>query len=130
MIILKFDELKDILRGVILVRELSNRAFDFVIGHCEILSSKTICNYRKSQILMGSFLDAHRVIKMDKNFATLNKLNKSDFAKIKSIEVVTGFMASTNNKQATNFGCSVHDNKVAGVFAQSISIENYMEKIS
>jgi len=137
MIILKFDELKDILREVFLVRKLSKRALDFVIGHCEILSLKIICYYRKSQKLMGSFLDAPRVIKTNENFgmvkvnfATLNKLNKTHFAKIKSIGVLTGFMASTNNSQLTIFVRFGHDYTLAGVFAQSISFENYMEKIS
>jgi len=137
MIILKFDELKEILRRVFLFCELSKYRLDFAIGHCEILSLKIICYYRKSQKLMGSFLDAPRVIKTDENFgivkvnfATLNKLNKIHFAKIKSIGVVTGFMASTNNSQVNTLGYGGCDYIAAGFFTQIISIKYYMEKIS
>jgi aspartokinase/homoserine dehydrogenase 1 len=135
MIIIKFDELKEILRSVFLVCELSKYTLDFIIGHGEILSLKIICYYRKSQKLMDSFLDAPRVIKTDENFgivkvnfATLNKLNKIHFAKINSIEVVTGFMASTNNSQVNTLGCGGCDYIAAGFFAQIISIKYYMEK--
>ena len=107
----KFDELKDILHGVFLVRELSKRTLDFIIGHGEILSSKIISHYLNSQKLNSSFLDARSIIKTDENFgnakvnfATSNKLIKSHFAKSKHIEVVTGFVASTNKNEATTLG--------------------------
>lgn len=106
-----FGELHDILHGVFLVRELSARTLDFISGHGEILSAKIITHYFNSVKLKASFLDARTVIRTDEsfgaarvNFDVTNKAIREHFKKSSSIEVITGFIASTFKKDMITLG--------------------------
>lgn len=106
-----FNELHDILHGVYLVRELSSRTLDFLSGHGEVLSANIIAHYFKSQKMGAAFLDARTVIKTDENFGSAkvdfsatNRNIREHFKKSKSIEVITGFVSSTNKNEMTTLG--------------------------
>ena len=106
-----FAELHDILHGVYLVRELSPRTLDFLSGHGEVLSANIIAHYFKSQKMSAAFLDARTVVKTDENFGSArvdfsvtNRNIREHFKKSKSIEVITGFVASTNKNEMTTLG--------------------------
>ena len=106
-----FSELHDILHGVYLVRELSARTLDFLSGHGEVLSAKIIAHYFKSKKISAEFLDARTVIRTDENFGsarvdfnTTNKNIRNHFSKSKSVEIITGFVASTAKNEMTTLG--------------------------
>lgn len=106
-----FTELHDILHGVYLVRELSQRTLDFISGHGEILSAKIIAHYFKSQKVSTSFLDARKIIRTDETFGSArvdfnvtNRNIREHFRKTKSIEIITGFVASTQKDEMTTLG--------------------------
>ncbi|MFN8145013.1 MAG: bifunctional aspartate kinase/homoserine dehydrogenase I [Bacteroidia bacterium] len=106
-----FSELHDILHGVYLVRELSARTLDFISGHGEVLSAKIISHYFNSVKITSSFLDARTVIRTDETFGsarvdfkTTNQAIRDHFKKSKSVEVITGFVASTEKKEMTTLG--------------------------
>jgi len=126
----KFLELNNILKGVFLVRELSKRTLDFIIGHGEILSTKIVHHYFNTQKLNSNFLDARTIIKTDENFGnaivnftTSNKLIKAYFASSKKIECVTGFVASTANNEATTLGRGGSDYTAAIIGAALLANE-------
>ena len=106
-----FAELHDILHGVYLVRELSPRTLDFLSGHGEVLSAKIIAHYFKSRKMPAAFLDARTVIRTDESFGSArvdfsvtNRTIREHFKKSKSIEVITGFVASTFKNEMTTLG--------------------------
>lgn len=106
-----FAELHDILHGVFLVRELSARTLDFVSGHGEVLSAKIITHYFNSQKVKSNFLDARTMIRTDEHFGSArvdfkvtNETIKNHFRKSKGVEVITGFVASTENSEMTTLG--------------------------
>lgn len=106
-----FAELHDILHGVFLVRELSARTLDFISGHGEVLSAKIISHYFNSVKIKSAFLDARKVIETDStfgsarvNFPATNKAIREYFKKSSSVEVITGFIASTSKKDMITLG--------------------------
>ncbi len=106
-----FAELNNILHGVFLVRELSTRTLDFISGHGEILSAKIITHYFNLKKIKSSFLDARTVIETDEsfgnarvNFTATNKAIREHFRKSSSVEVITGFIASTAKRDMITLG--------------------------
>ena len=122
-----FNALHDIIHGVYLVRELSFRTLDFISGHGEILSTKIIAHYFNAQKLKASFLDAREMIVTDENFGsarvdfpkTNQNINKH-FKKSKAIEVVTGFVAATQQGEMTTLGRGGSD-YTAAIFGAALN---------
>jgi aspartokinase/homoserine dehydrogenase 1 len=121
-----FAELHDILHGVYLVRELSSRTLDFLSGHGEVLSAKIIAHYFKSLKMGAAFLDARTVIKTDENFGSArvdfnltNRNIREYFKKSKSIEIITGFVASTHKDEMTTLGRGGSD-YTAAIFGAAV----------
>ncbi|MBL0048695.1 MAG: bifunctional aspartate kinase/homoserine dehydrogenase I [Bacteroidetes bacterium] len=108
---MRFAALQDLLHGVFLVKELSQRTLDFVCSHGELFAAKIIAHYFTSQKLKSTFLDASLLVKTDENFGSAkvdflksNKNIRAYFASSKSIEVVTGFIGSTSKNEITTLG--------------------------
>jgi bifunctional aspartokinase / homoserine dehydrogenase 1 len=107
-----FDGIKDTLHGVYLVRELSARTLDFISAHGELLSARIIASSFKKQKLSAGFLDARTMIKTDEQFGSAlvdftitNKNLRAHFRNTKNrIEVITGFVASTEKNETTTLG--------------------------
>lgn len=105
------NELEDVLNGVTLVRELTNRTKDFVLGFGERFSAFIISEYLKDQGLQAAYLDARELIKTDDRYGgarvltdeSYNRIRKH-FASHKKIQVVTGFIASTTSGESTTLG--------------------------
>ena len=106
-----FNELEDVLNGVFLVRELTQRTFDFVKGFGERFSALIISEYFSGLGLDVSYLDARQVIETDSRFGsarvhideTYKKIDQY-FEKGASIRIVTGFIASTEEGTSTTLG--------------------------
>ncbi|MCX6169286.1 MAG: bifunctional aspartate kinase/homoserine dehydrogenase I [Ignavibacteriales bacterium] len=106
-----FDELDEILRGIFLVKELTLRTLDFVMSFGEQLSCTIIDGALNAREIDSEFLDSRLIIKTDDNFGNarinfdLTEKNIADhFAKHKKVQVVTGFIGSTDNNETTTIG--------------------------
>ncbi len=108
-----FNELDDVLHGVSLTRELTDRTRDFVLGFGERFSAFIISQYLSDQQLNAEYLDARDLIKTDKKFGSARVLLDETYAGIReyfdgidedSVQVVTGFVASTLSGESTTLG--------------------------
>ena len=106
-----FNELEDVLHGVSLIKELTNKTLDFVQSFGERLSAYIISEAFKQQDVETDFLDTRTVIETDNNFGTaIVDYKKSSeniiqyFNSCKSLQVITGFIASTPNGETTTLG--------------------------
>lgn len=105
-----FDELRNILQGVYLIGDLSQKTSDKIVSYGERLSSLII-----SKVIEGAQLyDATEFIKTDKQFhnhipdlTRSNELIRKTFSEMPppKIAVVPGFISSSNeNNDITNLG--------------------------
>lgn len=105
-----FEELRNILQGVFLIGDLSQKTSDKIVSYGERLSSLVI-----SKVIKGAQLyDATTFIKTDKQFQNhipdlekSNELIRQTFAEMPppQVAVVPGFISSSNdNNDITNLG--------------------------
>lgn len=105
-----FEELRNILQGVFLIGDLSQKTSDKIVSYGERLSSLIISKV----IDMAQLYDATKFIKTDKQFQShipdlsrSNELIKNTFLELPQtqVAVVPGFISSSNdNNDITNLG--------------------------
>lgn len=107
------NELEDVLQGVSLVREVTSKTRDFVMGFGERLSAKILTYLVKNEGIKTTYTDARSFIVTDSRFGNARVdekvtndnirefFNESDEAKV---YVVTGFIAATAAKLPTTLG--------------------------
>jgi len=107
-----YDTLKDLLKGILLVREVSPRTMDYVLSFGERSSNFLIAEALKVNNVKADYLDARRIIFTNKEFGsakvdtavTYNKITEH-FAKSEgSIQITTGFIASDKGGLTTTLG--------------------------
>lgn len=105
------NELEDLLHGVFLLKELSPRTLDLVSSFGERMSTLIISEYMKQSGVKCDFVDARTLIETDDsfgnakvNFKVTNKNIKDHFEKAKGIQLITGFIASTEKGETTTLG--------------------------
>lgn len=110
------NELEDLLRGVSLIRELSPRTHDLVTSFGERLSTTVITECVKSRRgnglgIAAQFCDARQLIKTDAqfghaevNYTVTNQLIQEYFAKHSDLQLITGFIGSTEKNETTTLG--------------------------
>ncbi len=105
------NELEDVLHGVFLIKELSPRTLDFVLSFGERLSAFIITNALIDRKIDCEFLDSREILVTDDSFGSAkvdfeltNKKVKTYFKSHKSLQIVTGFIASTVNNETTTLG--------------------------
>lgn len=120
-----YEELKDILNGVFLVRELSRYSLDKVLSAGERLSSLIISSWFDGSVL----LDAREMIKTDDNYGNAsvnfdlsNPLIKSSISKRKGLIIIPGFIASTTGNETTTLGRGGSD-YTAAIIAAAINAD-------
>lgn len=108
-----FNELDDVLHGVSLTRELTERTRDFVLGFGERFSAYIISEYLNDSGIPAAYLDARKVIKTDQKFGAARVLLDETYSNIRAyfdkadpeeLQVVTGFVSSTTTGEATTLG--------------------------
>ncbi len=108
-----FNELDDVLHGVSLTRELTERTRDFVLGFGERFSAFIISEYLNDTGISAAYLDARDVIKTDQQFGSARVLFDKTYNNIrqyfenvdpKNVQVVTGFVSSTTSGESTTLG--------------------------
>jgi aspartokinase/homoserine dehydrogenase 1 len=106
-----FTNLSEILHGIFLVRELTAKTQDFLMSFGERLSSLTISSALTERGIKNQYLDARLLIKTDKsfgggriNYRITNKKIRDFFTKNKELQIVTGFIASTDDNETITLG--------------------------
>lgn len=123
------NELEDLLHGVFLLKELSLRTQDLVLSFGERLSSYIVFEYIKQSGISAELLDSRTVIKTDNrfgfakvNFKATDKNIKEHFKKSKGVQVITGFIASTDKNETTTLGRGGSD-YTASIFAAALGAD-------
>ena len=106
-----FLKLEDVLHGVYLVRELTDRTLDFVMSFGERLSNFLVAQILIARGCPAAYLDARDLIQTNDHFGSAlvnlprTQANlKSFFHDNKEIQIVTGFIGSTEKGETTTLG--------------------------
>ena len=123
----RLDELKDVLHGVFLIKELSPRTLDFIMSFGELLSCLIISESLKERGDDAAFLDARELIKTDETFGAArvdfkvtNRNIRNHFRSHTGLYVITGFIASTEIIETTTLGRGGSDYTTA-IFAAALN---------
>ncbi len=121
-----FDELKDILHGVYLLKELTPRIMDNILSFGERLSCLIISKSMKNRGINCEFLDSSKLIKTDSRFGNArvifeitNKNIQNYFKEHTGTQIITGFIASNNENEITTLGRGGSD-YTASIFAAAL----------
>jgi aspartokinase/homoserine dehydrogenase 1 len=119
------NELEEILNGIYLLKEMTDKTLDTVLSFGERLSSFIISLIIDNAILV----DARDLIRTDRNFGKAgvdfvetNKLITNYFKSFKKIAVVPGFIASTSDGEITTLGRGGSD-YTAAILAAALDAE-------
>src|SRR5688572_21892437 len=110
------NELEDVLHGVYLVKERTVRTLDYIMSFGERISAYIISEAFKNQGHAAEFLDARHVIRTDGNFGhakvdfeTTNKLVRDHFKHHEDVQIITGFIGTSESGETTTLGRSGSD---------------------
>jgi aspartokinase/homoserine dehydrogenase 1 len=120
------NELEDVLHGIYLVRERTPRTLDFIMSFGERLSAYIISEAFRDKGIAADFLDARKVVRTDNHFgsakvdfAATDRLIQDHFSANKSLQVITGFIGSSETGETTTLGRSGSD-YTAAIFAAAL----------
>lgn len=107
-----YETLKDLLKGIYLVREASPRTMDYVLSFGERNASFIIAETMKESGINAEYLDARKIIKTNKNFGSAKVNFKLTDVAIQDyysrhrqkIQIVTGFIGSDTGGLTTTLG--------------------------
>ncbi|WPP48071.1 bifunctional aspartate kinase/homoserine dehydrogenase I [Catalinimonas niigatensis] len=123
------NELDDLLHGAFLLRERSPRTLDLVLSFGERLSAYLISQYMKELGIDAQFLDARQLVRTDANFNaakvdfdTTNHSIVEYFATNKALQIITGFIAATEENETTTMGRGGSD-YTASIFGAALNAE-------
>lgn len=125
---IQMNELEDVLQGVFLVRERTPRTLDYIMSFGERLSANIIAEACKDRGLPVEFLDARNVIRTDNQFGNAkvdfevtNKLIYDHFQHHSDVQVITGFIATSESGETTTLGRSGSD-YTAAIFSGALKV--------
>ena len=105
------NELEEVLHGVSLIRELSERTLDLVLSFGERLSVPVLAAYFQQEKINAVPVDSRDLIFTNNdfgharvNYAETNQALKEYFKNPTSTPIVTGFIASGENNETTTLG--------------------------
>lgn len=105
------NELDDVLHGVSLTHELTDRTRDFVLAFGERLSAFIISKALKSTGIETEYVDARELIKTDDDFGNARVITSKTYENIRNrlsesdaVGIVTGFISSTEKGETTTLG--------------------------
>lgn len=122
----QINELEDVLHGIFLVKERTPRMLDYVMSFGERLSAFIISEAFRDEGCSVEFLDARRVIRTDSQFGhakvdfdITNKLICDHFKNHGDVQIITGFIATSDGGETTTLGRSGSD-YTAAIFAGAL----------
>lgn len=120
------NELEDVLHGVYLVKERTPRTLDYIMSFGERLSAYIITEAIKERGVNAEFLDARKVVRTDNHFGyarvdfkVTNQLIREHFDAHEALQVITGFIGSSETGETTTIGRSGSD-YTAAIFAGAL----------
>lgn len=123
------NDLEDVLQGVYLTKELTPRSLDFITSFGEQLSNYIIHLAFKHQGIPCDFLDTRSLIVTDDRFGSAEVDMERTVANIKAyfasrpnLQVVTGFIAATEEGVTTTLGRGGSD-YTASIFAHALDAD-------
>jgi bifunctional aspartokinase / homoserine dehydrogenase 1 len=112
----QINELEDILHGVFLVKERTARMLDYIMSFGERLSAFIICEAFKENGIEAEYLDTRDIVRTDSNFGyakvdfeVTNKQVRDHFKHHHKLQIVTGFIATSETGETTTLGRSGSD---------------------
>jgi aspartokinase/homoserine dehydrogenase 1 len=112
----QINELEDVLHGVFLVKERTPRTLDYVMSFGERLSAFIVAEAFKENAIEAEFLDTRTVVRTDSQFGyakvdfeMTNKLIRDYFKHHDKLQIVTGFIATSETGETTTLGRSGSD---------------------
>lgn len=119
----KTNNLANLLKGIFLIREFSNRTKDFVSSYGEVMSSFIIAAYIKTIQEKTTHLDSRLLIKTNDQFCNAKVDVEQTYKLLKEgtaddgLYVMGGFIASNERKETTTLGRGGSDYTAALVAA-------------
>lgn len=124
-----FNELEDASHGVSLVKELSPRLLDRLMSFGERLSAYIISESLIDRKVDAEFLDARDLVRTDNSYGCAKvDLEQTDerirrwFKHHESLQIVTGFIASTGDNETTTLGRGGSD-YTASIFGAALKAD-------
>jgi bifunctional aspartokinase / homoserine dehydrogenase 1 len=122
-------ELEEILHGVYLLKELTLRTSDYIMSFGERLSCTIISEAMNARGFNSEFLDSRNLVRTDDafgsarvNFEITNKNILEYFSSHKNIQIITGFIGSTEKNETTTLGRGGSD-YTAAIFGAALNAE-------
>ena len=108
----KLEELKNLLRGIYLINELSDKTRDKILSFGELLSSYIISEKLKEKVKLSELKDSREIIITDSTYTHANVCAKLTNKKIASyfissnakVIIFPGFVSSNENGDTTTLG--------------------------
>ncbi|MFA5805774.1 MAG: bifunctional aspartate kinase/homoserine dehydrogenase I [Melioribacteraceae bacterium] len=123
------EELKEIVHGVFLVKELTLRSLDYIMSFGERLSCTIISEVMNCKGIKAEYLDSRLIIKTDDsfgnakvNFDITNKNIEDYFSSHKKIQIITGFIGTTEKNETVTLGRGGSD-YTASIFGAALNVE-------
>lgn len=120
------NELEDVLHGVFLVKERTPRTLDYIMSFGERLSAYIISQAFIAKGIAAEFLDARNVVRTDNHFGyakvdfeKTNKLIQDHFRNHQDLQIITGFIGTSETGETTTLGRSGSD-YTAAIFAGAL----------
>ncbi|MCX7874535.1 MAG: bifunctional aspartate kinase/homoserine dehydrogenase I [Melioribacteraceae bacterium] len=124
-----FNDLKEILHGVFLIQELTPRTLDYIMSFGERFSNTIISYAMNEKGIESEFLDARLLVKTDDtfgnakvNFEKTNYNIVEHFKKHEKVQVITGFIGSTDKNETTTLGRGGSD-YTASIFGAALDVD-------
>ncbi len=106
-----FHDLQEILHGVFLVKEITPKTLDLIMGYGELWSAEIVAGGLQGSISHAAAVDAHPLIRTDYHFGRARvdfdesiKLIREFFQENSILPVITGFVGSTETGEYTTLG--------------------------
>ncbi|MBB3701014.1 bifunctional aspartate kinase/homoserine dehydrogenase I [Flammeovirga yaeyamensis] len=126
---LLLNDLEDILRGIFLLKELSLRSLDILQSFGERLSSFIIAEYLTQIGVEAEQLDARKIVRTNAvfggakvDFVTTNSAITKHFGETDKMQIVTGFIASSESGETTTLGRGGSDYSAA-IFGAALNVK-------
>lgn len=123
------NELEDVLHGIFLVKERTPRTLDYVMSFGERLSAYIITEAFNNAGVHAEYLDTRSAIRTDDHFGharvdfqTTNKLIQEHFRHHIDLQIITGFIGSSESGETTTLGRSGSD-YTAAIFAGALQAQ-------
>ena len=124
------NELRDVLKGISLIKEISPKTSDLLVSFGERLSTQLIFSVLQQKGLPVAYVDARILVKTNRNFGKSEVLFSETNPLIQSylkdnadkICLITGFIGSDNNGDTTTLGRGGSD-YTASVFGAALDVK-------